>query len=42
MSIIFVSNKIHIPLSNPTKTVLWGQQTWEEMMIGFVEYYVER
>lgn len=27
---------------DPTKTVRWGQQTWEEMMIGFVEYYVER
>jgi peroxiredoxin len=31
-------------LSNPdpTKLVLWGEQTWEEMMIGFVDYsYVE-
>ncbi len=27
---------------DPTKTVRWGQQTWEEMMLGFVEYYVER
>lgn len=31
-------------LSNPdpTKLVLWGEQTWEEMMIGFVDYsYLE-
>ncbi len=23
---------------DPTKTVTWGEQTWEEMMIGFVDY----
>lgn len=23
---------------DPTKTVFWGDQTWEEMMIGFVDY----
>jgi peroxiredoxin len=23
---------------DPTKTVVWGDQTWEEMMIGFVDY----
>jgi peroxiredoxin len=23
---------------DPTKTVSWGNQTWEEMMIGFVDY----
>lgn len=23
---------------DPTKTVRWGDQTWEEMMIGFVDY----
>ena len=27
---------------DPSKRVRWGQQTWEEMMIGFVEYYTER
>ena len=27
---------------DPTKTVRWGQQTWEEMMIGFVETVEER
>jgi len=28
-------------LSNPdaTKTVYWGDQTWEEMMIGWLDYY---
>lgn len=27
---------------DPTKLVHWGEQTWEEMMIGFVDYtYVE-
>jgi hypothetical protein len=24
---------------DPTKKVSWGDQTWEEMMIGFYEYY---
>ena len=24
---------------DPTKTVRWGLQTYEEMMIGYVEYY---
>jgi hypothetical protein len=24
---------------DPTKAVRWGDQTWEEMMIGFVDYY---
>jgi hypothetical protein len=23
---------------DPTKEVRWGDQTWEEMMIGFVDY----
>jgi hypothetical protein len=27
---------------DPSKRVRWGQQTWEEMMIGFVEYSEER
>lgn len=24
---------------NPKSTVYWGEQTWEEMMIGFLDYY---
>ena len=24
---------------DPTKTVYWGDQTWEEMMIGWFDYY---
>jgi hypothetical protein len=24
---------------DPDKTVLWGEQTWDEMMIGFIDYY---
>jgi hypothetical protein len=24
---------------DPSKGVIWGEQTWEEMMIGFVDYY---
>jgi peroxiredoxin len=24
---------------DPTKAVLWGDQTWEEMMIGYIDYY---
>jgi peroxiredoxin len=27
---------------DPTKAVSWGDQTWEEMMIGWMEYAVER
>ena len=27
---------------NPKDKIRWGEQTWEEMMIGFVEYYVAR
>jgi peroxiredoxin/mono/diheme cytochrome c family protein len=29
--------------SNPdaTKDVFWGDQTWEEMMIGWIDYYVD-
>jgi hypothetical protein len=27
---------------DPTKLVRWGDQTWEEMMIGFVEYSLVR
>jgi hypothetical protein len=23
---------------DPAKSVKWGQQTWEEMMIGFLDY----
>ena len=26
---------------DPTKEVKWGDQTWEEMMIGWVSYYYE-
>jgi len=26
---------------DPSKTVLWGEQTWDEMMIGFIDYYEE-
>jgi hypothetical protein len=26
---------------DPTKVVRWGDQTWEEMMIGFFTYTVE-
>jgi len=25
---------------NPKTTVYWGEQTWEEMMIGFLDYYI--
>ena len=27
------------PTPTQTKTVLWGEQTWDEMMIGFIDYY---
>ena len=26
---------------DPTKTVYWGDQTWEEMMIGWIDYTVD-
>lgn len=27
---------------DPTRTVTWGDQTWEEMMIGWVDFYVDQ
>ena len=24
---------------DPTRTVTWGEQSWDEMMIGFIDYY---
>jgi mono/diheme cytochrome c family protein len=33
-----VSNRYN---PDPTKTVYWGDQTWEEMMIGWFEYTVD-
>ena len=27
---------------DPTQTVLWGEQTWDEMMIGFIDYYEDQ
>jgi hypothetical protein len=27
---------------DPKKTVTWGDQTWEEMMIGWVDYVWEQ
>jgi peroxiredoxin len=27
---------------DPTKTVVWGDQTWEEMMIGWMDYLYDR
>ena len=26
---------------DPTKEVNWGDQTWEEMLIGWVDYYLD-
>jgi hypothetical protein len=26
---------------DPTKPVRWGEQTWEEMMIGWLTYYYD-
>jgi peroxiredoxin len=26
---------------DPSKAVYWGDQTWEEMMIGWIDYYVD-
>jgi hypothetical protein len=23
---------------DPTKTVVWGEQTWDEMLIGYIDY----
>ncbi len=27
---------------DPTKKVFWGDQTWEEMMIGWIDYYYDQ
>ena len=24
---------------DPDRTVVWGEQSWDEMMIGFIDYY---
>jgi len=38
----FDNSKNNLSNPDPTKWVRWGDQTWEEMMIGFVDYaYVE-
>jgi thiol-disulfide isomerase/thioredoxin/mono/diheme cytochrome c family protein len=26
---------------DPTKEVFWGDQTWEEMMVGWIDYYLD-
>jgi hypothetical protein len=26
---------------DPTKSIYWGDQTWEEMMIGWIDYYLD-
>lgn len=26
---------------DPTKPVVWGDQTWEEMMIGWIDYTID-
>lgn len=37
----FFDNSKNNPFNpNPKGTVYWGEQTWEEMMIGFLDYYV--
>ncbi|MCS7047172.1 MAG: alkyl hydroperoxide reductase, partial [Gemmataceae bacterium] len=39
---VFDNSVNNLSNPDPTKLVLWGEQTWEEMMIGFVDYsYVE-
>ena len=32
------NSKDNLNNPDPTKTVRWGDQTWDEMMIGFVDY----
>ncbi|MFO0876561.1 MAG: redoxin domain-containing protein [Gemmataceae bacterium] len=27
---------------DPTARIFWGDQTWEEMLVGWIDYYVER
>jgi len=29
-------------LHHATKTIRWGQQTWEEMMIGFIGFTLDK
>jgi peroxiredoxin len=35
---VFDNSRGNLNNPDPTKLVLWGNQTWEEMMIGFVDY----
>jgi len=34
----FDNSKANLSNPDPTRWVTWGDQTWEEMMIGFVDY----
>ena len=34
----FDNSKANFSNPDPTRMVTWGEQTWEEMMIGFVDY----
>jgi hypothetical protein len=34
-----INNKFN---PDPTKPVRWGDQTWEEMMIGYVDYTLDK
>jgi peroxiredoxin len=39
----FDNSAMNLSNPDPTKLVRWGDQTWEEMMIGFVDYtYVDK
>jgi len=38
----FNNSESNLANPDPTATVRWGDQTWEEMMIGFFTYTVER
>jgi peroxiredoxin len=41
-SAVFDNSENNLSNPDPTKYVYWGEQTWEEMMIGFVDYSVRK
>jgi len=38
----FDNSEHNLSNPDPSKTVLWGDQTWEEMMIGYFDVAIER
>jgi thiol-disulfide isomerase/thioredoxin len=38
-TVVYDNSSANVNNPDPSKYVTWGEQTWDEMMIGFFEYY---